>query len=111
MWFKKHLNWVIYFSWILSGIIWYISSIIINDENSQIWYFIGAICVLVSWGALVWTVWVKRRSWYNLFYLLIPIFGYLIIWGLSSKVKLNEPIEKRGVISDETYYQTRNKNN
>jgi Na+/melibiose symporter-like transporter len=83
MWFQKHPNLTVFFSWISSSIILYASSYLIKDANSQAWWFILALCVLLVWGTLAWSLRVKHRSLFNLFYFFVPALGFFIIWMMS----------------------------
>ncbi len=90
MWFKKHPNWTIFFSWLAAGIIMNVARYTITDADSSIWWVILAICILLVWGTLAWSLSVKHQSYFHLFLLLIPLIGMIIVWCLSDKSKPEE---------------------
>jgi membrane protein DedA with SNARE-associated domain len=94
-WFKEHPNWTVFLAWIISNVILLTASFTITNQNSQVWWFILAIYIVIFYSALIWSVWVKRRSMFNLFYLLIPAVGCLIVWSLSDKRKIAEEIQAK----------------
>ncbi len=53
------------------------------DDYSGVWWLINTIPLLMICGVLAWSLAVKKRSLFNLFYLLIPILGMIIVWGMS----------------------------
>lgn len=89
MWFNKHPNWTIFFSLICANTITFLGRYlsIINYDNIAILFVFYAIAIILFFGTLVWSLSVKHRSFFNLFYLLIPGFGAIIIWCLTSKSK------------------------
>ena len=92
MWLKQHPNWTIFFAWVIAIVIVIVSLITVANVNFVIWWFILGACILLVWGTLAWSLSIKERSYCNLFFLLIPFFGWIIIWGLSNQ-SINREIE------------------
>ena len=87
MWFKRHPNWTIFFSWITAIVLFNLSYFTNNEAGNTEWWMLYALGILLIVGTLTWSLNVKHRSYYNLFYLFIPFIGFLIIWDLGDSTK------------------------
>ncbi len=92
-WFKLHPNWTIFIVWLTGSIFFGLANRLPINANSSVWWLILAIAIVMMVSVLAWSLKVKNRSLFNLFYLLIPFAGIFIVWGtdsrLSEKGKIN----------------------
>jgi len=86
MGFKRHPNWTVFFVWLLAVAFLNLTTYFLPIEaNSNIWWLVLAITIGMVWGILAWNLRVKRRSLFNMFYVLIPFIGMFIVWGMGTK--------------------------
>jgi hypothetical protein len=95
-WFNRHPNWTIFFSWLFATIFYNLTALLPISENSNLWYLILAIVILIVWGTLAWSLTVKKRSLFNLFYIFLPVFGLFIVWSMRSSEAKEVMREDRG---------------
>ena len=80
-WLQQHPNWTIFFMWIIMNAL-IATAQLLDDIGFWVFYTTAIIGMIAT---LLWSLIVKHRSLFNIFYLLIPFVGFIIIWTLGSK--------------------------
>jgi hypothetical protein len=103
MWFKKHLNWTYVFAILIAHIIYavlifVVLRILLSLDMYELFYgsiyIAGALMMAAVWGVGAWVISQKKRSLFNLLWLLLGIIGIIIILCLHSQ----NDLKSRGAI-------------
>lgn len=81
IWFKQHSNWTIFLMWVVMIILLATAGTL----NGAGFWFLYTVAVIGMLATLIWSLKVKNRSVFNIFYLFIPIIGFIIIFFLGKK--------------------------
>lgn len=104
-WFSKHLNWTYTIFLVISIIV--STVIIVKDQSVANLAIASILSIIINLAAGGWVLWKKGQSlWFLVLAVIIPIVFLILVLLTNNR---NETTEKKGAISDETYYKNRGK--